>query len=145
MKRFVSFAAIAAFSSMLSAQTPATPNPPLVSHIYDWNQLKVTKVANGERRFVFDGPTATVDQVHCHVTSLAVGAVSGEPRLHLQDEIIIIKEGEVEVMLDGTTQNVGAGSVVFFASRAVTRLRNIGTTPATYYVMYYYTSKTPKE
>ena len=83
--------------------------------------------------------------MHCHITSLAPGQVSGEPRLHLQEEIIIIKEGTVEVTFDGTTQNAGPGSVIFFASRAVTRLRNVGETPATYYVMYYYTPKTPKE
>jgi len=131
--------------SSLAAQTPAAPKPPLESHVYEWNELEVVPIPNGERRPVFDGPTATVDQLHCHITSLAVGQVSGEPRLHHQEEIIIIKEGEVEVTCNGRTRKAGAGSVIFFASQSVTRLRNIGTVPATYYVMYYYTPKTPRE
>ena len=101
-------------------------------------------IPNGERRQVLDGPTATVDLLHVHVTTLAVGKASGEPVRHLQEEVLIVKEGEVEVSLDGTTQKAGAGSILFFAAGAVTRLRNVGTTPATYYVIYYKTPKTPK-
>ena len=63
---------------------------------------------------------------------------------HLQEEVLIVKEGEVEVSLDGTTQKVGPGSILFFAAGAVTGLRNVGTAPATYYVIYYKTPKTPK-
>jgi quercetin dioxygenase-like cupin family protein len=48
------------------------------------------------------------------------------------------------VSLDGATQTAGPGSILFFAAGAVTGLRNTGTTPATYYVVYYKTPKTPK-
>ena len=102
-------------------------------------------IPNGERRQVLDGPTATVDLLHVHVTTLAVGKASGEPVRHLQEEVLIVKEGEVEVSLDGTTQKAGPGSILFFAAGAVTALRNVGATPATYYVIYYKTPKTPKE
>ena len=37
-----------------------------------------------------------------------------------------------------------AGAVTLVASGAVTRLKNIGHGPATYYVIYYETPKTPK-
>ena len=63
---------------------------------------------------------------------------------HLQEEVLIVKDGEVEVSLDGTTQKAGAGSILFFAAGAVTGLRNVSTAPATYYVIYYKTPKTPK-
>ena len=46
--------------------------------------------------------------------------------------------------LDGTTTNVGPGSVLFFAAGAVTRLRNAGAAPATYVVINDTTPKTPK-
>ena len=46
--------------------------------------------------------------------------------------------------MGGKTQTVGPGSVFFMAANAITALRNAGTTPATYVVIYYYTSLTPK-
>jgi XRE family transcriptional regulator, regulator of sulfur utilization len=140
-------AALAALAIMPSAQTPRPPlNPPdkLASAVFDWEKLSVIPTPKGARRDVFDGPTATVDKAHCHITTLNPGEDSGEPRRHPQEEVIIIKEGRVEASLDGRTQTIGAGSVLFFAANAVTRLRNIGATPATYIVINYYTPLTPK-
>jgi quercetin dioxygenase-like cupin family protein len=134
-------------SAMLSAQTPAAPKSPaskLSSTVFDWKSLVPTPTANGVRRAVFDGPTTTLDQLHCHITTLNPGANSGEPRRHLQEEVIIVKEGLVEASVDGKTQTVGPGSIFFFAANAVTRLRNAGDGPATYIVVYYYTPLTPK-
>lgn len=134
------------------AAGPPAPAPPaaspnsaalLRSKVFDWTSLTPTPIPNGERRQVLDGPTPTVDLLHVHVTTLAVGKASGDAVRHLQEEVLIVKEGEVEVSLDGTTQTVGPGSILFFAGGAVTRLRNVGATPATYYVVYYKTERTP--
>ena len=147
MKSLLPLAAIAAFATMLPAQTPApAPVPPakLASAVYDWEKMTVTPTAKGSRRDVFDGPTTTLDQAHCHITTLNPGENSGEPRLHLQEEVIIVKEGLVEMHIDGRTQTAGPGSVIFLAARATTRLRNAGPTPCTYIVIYYYTPLTPK-
>ena len=130
-----------------SANTPpvaAAPAAPLHSDVYDWEKLEVTPNAKGVRRAVFDGPTATVDKMHCHITTLNPGEKSGEPSKHLQEEVIIVKEGTVEANWDGKSKTGGPGSVIFFASGATTFLRNPGTTPCTYIVVYYYTPLTPK-
>lgn len=137
--------AILCSTLMSQAQEPrpaATTN--LTSAIHDWEKMTVTPTANGVRRAVFDGPTTTVDKLHCHITTLNPGANSGEPRRHLQEEVIIIKEGTVEATVHGLTQTAGPGSVIFFAANAVTRLRNVGDTPATYTVVYYFTPLTPR-
>ena len=126
-----------------NAPPQASASAPLVSKVFEWASLQAVPIPNGERRMVLDGPTETVDLLHVHVTTLAPGKISGEPVRHLQEEVLIIKEGEVEVSLDGTTQKAGPGSILFFAAGAVTALRNAGTTPATYYVVYYKTAKTP--
>jgi uncharacterized cupin superfamily protein len=131
--------------TMLPAQTPnSTPAEKLRSSVFDWTKLTTESTANGQRRAVFDGPTTTLDKIHCHITTLNPGANSGEPRRHLQEEVIIVKEGLVEAHVDGRVQTVGPGSIFFFAANAVTRLRNAGDTPATYIVLYYYTPLTPK-
>ena len=133
------------------AQTNETNSPgmnkttKLPSTIFDWEKLKVTTTTNGVRRDVLDGPTATLDKLHCHITTLNPGQTSGEPRRHLQEEVIIVREGSVEATVDGRVQTVGPGSVIFFAANAVTRLRNAGSGPATYTVVYFFTPLTPKE
>jgi uncharacterized cupin superfamily protein len=130
------------------AQTTNAPAPDgadkLTSAVYQWEKMKPTVVTNGVRRALFDGPTATVDKLHCHITTLNPGEVSSEPHLHLQEEIIIVKEGTIEAFFDGKTETATAGSVIFFNSHAVTRLRNVGQIPATYTVVYYLTPRTPK-
>jgi heat shock protein HslJ/quercetin dioxygenase-like cupin family protein len=127
-----------------TSPTPPTGAVPLSSKVFDWAALKAVPIPNGERRAVLDGPTETVDLLHVHVTTLAPGKVSGPPVRHLQEEVLIVKDGEVEVSLDGTTQTAGPGSILFFAAGAVTGLRNVSAAPATYYVIYYKTPKTPK-
>ncbi|MEO7415108.1 MAG: cupin domain-containing protein [Opitutaceae bacterium] len=148
MKFVALLPALAVLSSMLPAQTPdpakVAPAPKLVSDLYDWETLVVTQNAKGVRRAVFDGPTATVDKMHVHSTTLNPGEKSGEPSKHLQEEVIIVKEGLVEANWDGKSKTGGPGSVIFFAAGATTFLRNAGATPCTYIVVYYYTPLTPK-
>jgi len=143
----VTLALLVSACTMLSAQTPepAKPSPAkLASTVFDWTKLTPTTTANGVRRDVFDAPTTTLDKIHCHITTLKPGTDSGAPRKHLQEEVIIVKEGQVEAHIDGRVQTAGPGSVFFFAANAVTRLRNAGDSPATYIVLYYFTPLTPK-
>jgi hypothetical protein len=85
----------------------------LASDLFEWSKLEVTPTATGERRAVFDGPTATVDKIHCHSSTLKPGEKSGDPRKHLQEEVIIVKEGRVEANWDGHSKVGGPGSVIF--------------------------------
>ncbi len=141
----------AALCSTMSAQTQevASTMPSkttkLTSAVYDWEKMQPTVVSNGVRRTLFEGPTATLDKINCHITTLNPDEQSGEPRLHLQEEVIIVKEGTVEARYDGHSETVGPGSVIFFASHTTTQLRNPGKVPATYTVIYYYTPQTPKK
>lgn len=147
MKSLAVFAVVAALCVPVRAQSPEgakVPAAPLPSAVFEWAKLVAAAIPNGERRQVLDGATATLDNLHCHITTLKKGAVSGEPRLHLMEEVIIIKEGVVEASIDGRLETAGPGSVLYFASRAVTRLRNAGDGPATYYVISFVTPATPK-
>jgi mannose-6-phosphate isomerase-like protein (cupin superfamily) len=153
MKTLLFVLTFAALGSTLNAQTQeitsamsSSPNQTkLVSAVYDWEKMQPMTVSNGVRRAVFDGPTATLDKIDCHITTLSPGERSGPPRLHLQEEVIIVKEGTIEATYDGHSETVGPGSVIFFASHATTCLRNPGKVPATYTVVYYYTPLTPKK
>ena len=108
--------------------------PVLSSSVFDWNSMKVETTNVGERRTVFRAPTATLDELECHITTLNPGQASHPPHRHPEEEILIVREGTVESLVNGTLKRVGPGSVIFQASNQEHAMRNVGDTPATYHV-----------
>jgi XRE family transcriptional regulator, regulator of sulfur utilization len=105
------------------------------SRIFEWDALKVQKTNVGERRDVVRLPTATLDELEMHITTLNAGQTSHAPHQHPAEELIIIKEGTLESFVNGEYKRVGPGSIVFQASNQPHAIRNVGTTQATYHVV----------
>ena len=57
------------------------------------------------------------------------------PHKHADEEVLCLKEGTLEAYEDGQTTRVGPGSVLFFASNHLHGVKNVGTTPATYFIV----------
>ncbi len=95
--------------------------------------MEPTKI--GSRRSVVRAPTATLDELEMHITTLNAGEIAHPPHQHLAEELLIIKEGTLESLVNGDYRKVGAGSIVFQASNQPHTIRNIGKTPATYHVV----------
>lgn len=119
-----------------------TPEGNLGASIFDWEKLGVKPTITGERRDIFDRPTATMLNLECHVTTLKAGAAPHAPHHHGEEEIILIKDGQLEVMLNGHTQQAGPGSIVFISANDEHGWKNKGTSAATYYVLRVRTEKT---
>ena len=83
-------------------------------------------------------PTATLDQLAVHVTTVKPGERAHDPHRHWEEELIIVKEGTVESMQNGETMRLGPGSVIFEASNELHGLRNVGDTPASYFVIKWF-------
>lgn len=126
-----------------AADAPARPRPPqLCSTVFDWDKLEVKSSGVGERRDVARNPTATLEEFECHISTLNPGLPSHPPHRHPQEELIIIKEGSLDVHINGVDHRVGPGSLFFFASYDSHAVKNIGTVPATYYVFNFATAAT---
>jgi quercetin dioxygenase-like cupin family protein len=126
-------ASAATASVAWAAQAPA-PRP-MPSGVFDWTKLKVEATAVGQRRAVFDAPSTLMDQVECHVTTVKAGLAPHAPHKHFEEELIIVKDGTLEVTLNETeTTTVGPGSVIFAASNEMHGMKNVGDRPATYHV-----------
>ncbi len=113
------------------------------SSTYDWNHLQPTKTSVGEVRQVFRGPTATLDELEMHITTLNPGMASHPPHQHPNEELIILRTGTVETLSNGVWTRLGAGSVIFNASNQWHSLRNVGDEPATYHVINWKSPSTP--
>jgi XRE family transcriptional regulator, regulator of sulfur utilization len=105
------------------------------SSAWDFASLTATPTKVGEVRKVFQAPTATLDELECHITTLNPGETPHAPHKHPDEEVLVLKEGTIEAIQDGKTIRVGPGSVVFQASNQLHSVRNVGTTPATYIVL----------
>jgi quercetin dioxygenase-like cupin family protein len=113
--------------------------------VYDWNSIAPRKTDVGEVRGFFRGPTATLEELEVHVTTLNPGKESHPPHRHPNEEMVIVREGTVECLVAGEWKRVGPGSVIFNASNVLHGIRNVGAGPATYHVINFRTEKTPKE
>ena len=105
------------------------------SSIFDWNSIEVKPNKTGSTRKFFQAPTATLDELECHVTTLNPGETPHPPHKHPDEELLIIKEGTVEALVNGQTKRVGPGSVIFQASNQEHSIRNVGQGQATYHVI----------
>ena len=105
------------------------------SSAFDWNTIEARPTKAGAVRRFFQAPTATLDELECHVTTLNPGESPHPPHKHPDEELIVVKEGTVESLLNGETRRLGPGSVIFQASNQMHGIRNVGQGPATYHVI----------
>jgi uncharacterized cupin superfamily protein len=97
--------------------------------------MKAVPTPTGEVRSLYKGPTATLGELEMHVTTLNPGTTSHPPHHHVNEELVILREGTVETLSDGKWVRLGPGSVIFNASESLHGLRNVGSTPAIYHVI----------
>jgi uncharacterized cupin superfamily protein len=129
-----------------SAQTPVVNNyaPPknptiLTTTFVDWDALTPNPTPIGQMRPVFDNPTVAMDKLEVHITTLNPGMESHPVHRHSWEEMLLVKEGEFEVSINGVKHHAGPGSLVFFAANDPHNATNVGLTRATYYVINFVT------
>lgn len=122
----------------------SAPKTSLRSQVFEWTKLPVQTTKNGERRAIFAAPTVTCEKLSCHATTVKGGEAAHGAHRHLDEEVVLVKEGTIEVDMNGTKHRGGPGSVFFFASNEEHGLRNAGDTPLTYHVIRVISAATPK-
>jgi XRE family transcriptional regulator, regulator of sulfur utilization len=143
--RDIIVALIAISATLFVVAVAQSQTPVMQSSAFDWNAISAKKTDVGAVRQFFRAPTATLDELECHVTTLNPGETSHAPHKHPNEELVIVKEGTVEVLVNGEMKRVGQGSVIFNASNQLHGIRNVGTTPATYHVINWKSPGTMKQ
>ena len=128
--------ALAGFSAALCMVAMAETRPGIMhSAAFAWTAAPDKPTDVGSRRSYFKAPTATLSELEYHATTLKPGLASHPPHRHPNEELVIVKEGTVEALVNGKWERLGAGAVIFNASNELHALRNVGDTPATYHVI----------
>lgn len=123
----------------------ADEKPPVMgSAVFDWNSIPVKPTSYGSVRSFFSAPTATLENLELHVTTLNPGQSPHPPHRHPNEEMIIIQQGTLETLFNGQWKRVGPGSVIFNGSNQLHGLKNVGSTPAVYHVINWKSAATPE-
>jgi quercetin dioxygenase-like cupin family protein len=119
-----------------NASGPEKRNVLSHSETFSYDQLPVSDLPNGgTMRRVFSGALVTGEYIEVHESMLPPGKMPHPPHRHRNSEILFIREGKLEFLNDGNPEPVGPGGVVFTASNVLHGLKNVGDTPATYFVV----------
>ena len=140
------FVALIAVSATLGVIAVAAEQKSSVlqTSVFDWNSVPETPTEVGSVRSFFRTPTATLEELELHVTTLNPGQASHPPHKHPNEELVIVQEGTLEAYVNGEWKKAGPGSVIFNASNQLHGVRNAGTGPATYHVINWKSATTPK-
>lgn len=134
-RRDVLVALIGAGLTLVAITTVDARRAVLGSAIFDWNSFTAVPNKTGAVRKVVQQPTATLDELEIHITTLDKGESPHAPHQHPDEELVIIKEGTVESLVNGELKRVGPGSIIFQAANQMHSIKNVGDGPATYHVI----------
>ena len=121
------------------------PQPTLIeSQVYRWEDAAITSSDIRIRRHFLEGNTRDLAHLEMHATTLAPGKPLHPLHSHEQrEELIIIKSGTVEVVIEQDKQLLGPGSVVLVMPGDQHNLTNVGADSATFYIMLYTAKSKP--
>jgi quercetin dioxygenase-like cupin family protein len=133
--RDVYVAAIASAITLAAITGMRAAAPVMGSTIFDWTAMTEKPNKTGTVRTVVQAPTATLDELEIHITTLNKGQTPHAPHQHPDEELIVVKEGTVESLVNGQLKRVGPGSIIFQAANQPHSIRNVGDGPAVYHVI----------
>lgn len=106
------------------------------SQVFPFDKLPVHRSGDGaESRPVLQGKLPTGEMLEVHETTLPPGAMPHPPHHHLHSELWLVREGTVELTVNGRGQTIGPGGVGFAASNQQHGIKNVGKIPAQYFVV----------
>jgi uncharacterized cupin superfamily protein len=109
--------------------------PSLPSTVRKFEDLPVKSPGQNEGRSVFDGLNRSGVEIEIHETALAPGLMSHPPHRHRHVELVLLREGTLDVTIDGNTSTLSPGSIAYFSSDCLHNAKNVGSKHAQYFVM----------
>lgn len=133
-----------AMNSPGAMNSPVALAPGTKSETIIWEDVPVIPTEKGSTRRFYRKPMDLLYEFEMHVTMLNQGITSHPPHTHIDDEIILIKSGNVEEVINDTTKPLGPGSFVFLNGNDPHGIRNIGNGPCEYFAFRFLKEKPVK-
>ena len=133
MATLATLMATSATGQLTAPSTDTTLNTP---RAFPFADLPMKRNPNGsETRSVLHGTLVTGEAIEVHETTLMPGAAPNPPHAHRQSDLMMVREGTIAFEHDGKAERLGPGGIIFVSSQTMHTVRNVGDTPATYFVV----------
>jgi mannose-6-phosphate isomerase-like protein (cupin superfamily) len=116
-------------------EASAQEDKAMPSAMFPFEKLPVRTADSAQYREALKGKLVTGESLEAHETTLAPGGAPHPPHHHAHSEMWLIREGTVEITVNGKTYQLGPGSLGFVRSNDEHGIKNAGTSPATYFVV----------
>ena len=107
----------------------------LPSKLYPFDELTGRQTAAIRSYQILTGDTHSGYRIDLHESELPGGVAPHPPHKHVDEELLFVREGEMEVTVKGRATRLGPGSCAYMASNDLHGCRNPGTAPAKYFVL----------
>jgi mannose-6-phosphate isomerase-like protein (cupin superfamily) len=109
--------------------------PRLGTKAYIFNELTETTNGQNKQRRLFTGKTHTGFKLESHESDIAPGQVNHPPHQHLREEMMLVREGTMELTISGHPMKLGPGDVGYIGSNEIHNAKNVGTVRAQYFIV----------
>jgi len=134
---------VAAASSPIDAQQAAPAGgadsveklPVIKTQRFGFDEIPVTTNGKNKQRRMFTAKTHTGFKIESHQSDIAPGEVNHPPHQHLREEMMLIRDGVMELTIAGKPYRLGPGDVGVIGSNEIHNAKNVGTTRAQYFIV----------
>ena len=109
--------------------------PVIKTKSYIYEDLAVTTNGKNRQRRMFTAKTHTGFKIESHQSDIAPGEVNHPPHQHLREEMMLVREGTMELTISGKPYRLGPGDVGVIGSNEMHNAKNVGTTRAEYFIV----------
>ena len=125
----------ALFPAAVGAPTLAAQDTSLSSATFAFDKLPVQALDHAEMRRIMKGTLVTGEHIEVHETTLPPNGYPHAAHHHVHSEMWLVREGTVELTINGASHRLGPGGLGFVHSNEEHGIKNVGDGPATYFVV----------
>jgi quercetin dioxygenase-like cupin family protein len=108
----------------------------LNSSVFEWEKLAAKKTATGEERVFFRSATRSLDMIDVKAVTLLPGEKGNGYQIDEGfNELIIVKEGTIEILINNENKVLGEGSVIVASNGDKVYITNPQKEKAVYYLI----------
>ena len=109
--------------------------PVMKTRAFKYDEVPVTTNGKNTSRRMFTAKTHTGFKIESHSSDIAPGEVNHPPHQHLREEMMLVREGLMELTISGRPYRLGPGDVGVIGSNEIHNAKNVGTTRALYFIV----------
>ena len=109
--------------------------PVMKTQAFLYKDIPDTINGKNKSKRMFTAKTHTGFKIESHMSDIAPGEVNHPPHQHLREEMMLIREGTMELTISGKPYRLGPGDVGFIGSNEIHNAKNVGTARAVYFIV----------